>query len=39
MNILLIRNIIKNAAYIFPKERVFSVEMKPEILKNNLSIA
>ena len=30
--------IIKNAAYMLPKESGFSVEMKPETLKNNLFI-
>ena len=28
-----------SAAYILPKERGFSVEMKPETLKNNLFIS
>ena len=31
--------IIKNAAYMLPKESGFSVEMKPETLKNNLFIS
>ena len=31
--------IIKNAAYMLPKESGFSVEMKPESLKNNLFIS
>ena len=31
--------IIKNAAYILPKESGFSVEMKPDTLKDNLFIA
>ena len=30
---------IKNAAYMLPKESGFSVEMKPETLKNNLFIS
>ena len=30
---------IKNAAYMLPEESGFSVEMKPETLKNNLFIS